>query len=151
MGNKSILHSLCKALKYLFPNAATYVKIITEPRSCVAIFPLLDGFARPGAIPRKGGYFPMRDYELIFIVHPDLDENAFRDLVTKVQGWVTDGGGQVEKVDLWGKRRLAYPIRKQKEGQYVFMTTKLDPTAGSKLERNLGLTEPILRYSLIAA
>ena len=88
----------------------------------------------------------MRAYELVFIVHPDLDESAFKELVDKVKGWITEDGGQVTKVDLWGKRKLAYPIRKQNEGQYVLMQTSYAPAFGVKLERNLRLTEPILRF-----
>ena len=66
----------------------------------------------------------MRDYELIFIVHPDLDESAFNDIVARIQGWITGAGGEIVKVDLWGKRKLAYPISKQTEGQYVLIESK---------------------------
>ena len=58
----------------------------------------------------------MRSYELMFIVHPEVDESAFNELIDKVKSWITDSGGQVDNVDLWGKRRLAYPIQKQIEG-----------------------------------
>ncbi|MCK4901608.1 MAG: 30S ribosomal protein S6 [Anaerolineales bacterium] len=88
----------------------------------------------------------MRDYELIFIVHPDLDETAFNDIVERVQGWITEAGGEITKVDLWGQRKLAYPIRKQTEGQYVFIETRMEPSENAELERNLGLLEPIMRY-----
>ncbi len=44
----------------------------------------------------------MRSYELMFIVHPELDESAFNDVVEKVKSWITDSGGQVDNVDLWG-------------------------------------------------
>ena len=88
----------------------------------------------------------MREYELVFVVHPDLDDSAFKELVDRVKSWITDGGGQVSNVDLWGKRKLAYPIRKQKEGQYVVMKTQMSPTYCSQLERNLRLQEPVLRY-----
>jgi small subunit ribosomal protein S6 len=90
----------------------------------------------------------MRSYELIFIVHPELDDSAFKDVVDKVRGWITESGGQVDNVDLWGKRRLAYPIQKQIEGQYVLMNTQFDPDYCSDLEHNLGLQEPIMRYLL---
>ena len=92
----------------------------------------------------------MRSYELMFIVHPDLDESEFNEVVDKVKGWITDSGGQVDNLDLWGKRRLAYPIQKQVEGQYVLMNTQLDPTFCSDLEHNLGLQEPIMRFLLTA-
>ncbi len=92
----------------------------------------------------------MRSYELMFIVHPEQDESEFNEVVEKVKGWITDSGGQVDNLDLWGKRRLAYPIQKQVEGQYVLMNTQLDPTFCSDLEHNLGLQEPIMRFLLTA-
>ncbi|MCJ7535191.1 MAG: 30S ribosomal protein S6 [Anaerolineales bacterium] len=92
----------------------------------------------------------MRSYELMFIVHPELEESAFNDLVEKVNSWITDSGGQVEKTDQWGKRRLAYPIQKQTDGQYVLIKTQLEPTFCSELEHNLGLQEPIMRFLLTA-
>ena len=92
----------------------------------------------------------MHSYELMFIVHPELDESAFNDLVEKVKSWITDSGGQVDNVDLWGKRRLAYPIQKQLDGQYVLIKTQIEPTFCSDLEHNLGLQEPIMRFLLTA-
>jgi small subunit ribosomal protein S6 len=88
----------------------------------------------------------MRAYELVFIVHPDLDDTAFKDVVQKVSGWITDSGGAVEKVDVWGKRRMAYMIRKQKEGQYVLMNTQMEPSFCVELERNLRFLEPVMRF-----
>ena len=92
----------------------------------------------------------MRAYELIFIVHPDLDDSAIKELVDRVKGWITDAGGQVAKVDLWGKRKLAYRLRKQTEGQYVLMKTQLAPSFCVQLERNLRLQEPVMRFLLAA-
>jgi small subunit ribosomal protein S6 len=91
----------------------------------------------------------MRTYELVFIVHPDLDENAFNDLVKRVQGWVVEGGGEISKTDLWGKRRLAYPIRKQTEGQYVLMELNMPPQLSATLERNLRFVEQVIRFQII--
>jgi len=88
----------------------------------------------------------MREYELVFIVRADLDENAFSEVINRVQSWITDAGGQVSKVDLWGKRKLAYPIRKQTEGQYVLMETQMEPAFGITLERNLRFLESVLRF-----
>ena len=93
----------------------------------------------------------MRAYELVFIVHPDLDESGLKELIEKVKSWVTDSGGQVSKVDIWGKRRLAYSLRKQKEGQYVLLETQITPSFCAQLERNLRLQESILRYLLSAS
>jgi small subunit ribosomal protein S6 len=90
----------------------------------------------------------MRDYELMCIVHPDLDESALADMVKRISGWITDAGGAVVKTDVWGKRQLAYPIRKQKQGQYVLFQVNMDPKTGALLERNLRIQEPVLRFLL---
>jgi small subunit ribosomal protein S6 len=92
----------------------------------------------------------MRDYELVVILHPDLDENAVNDALKRISGWITEDGGEVVKTDLWGKREMAYPIRKQKHGQYVLFNTKMDPNFGATLERNLGYLEPVMRYLIVA-
>jgi len=92
----------------------------------------------------------MREYEMIVILHPDLDENAFKDILDRISGWITQDGGEITKTDIWGKRTLAYPIRKQREGQYVLMNTKMNPQLGAVLERNLRYVESVLRYLIIA-
>jgi small subunit ribosomal protein S6 len=92
----------------------------------------------------------MRKYELVCIIQPDLDENAFKGAVDRVQGWITEAGGSVDKVDVWGRRRLAYEIRKQREGQYVLMIVTLDPKSAGNLERNIRFLEPVLRHMLTA-
>jgi small subunit ribosomal protein S6 len=90
----------------------------------------------------------MRKYELVCIIQPELDEIAFNGVVDKVKGWVSESGGNVDKVDLWGKRRLAYPIRKQRDAQYVLLNISLPPKATADLERNLRFLEPVMRHML---
>lgn len=90
----------------------------------------------------------MRKYELFCIAHPDLDENAFKAIVEKVSGWVTEAGGSVDKVDVWGRRRMAYLINKQREGQYVLLHLSLAPAATAQLERNIRFQESIMRSML---
>ncbi|MFN2196747.1 MAG: 30S ribosomal protein S6 [Anaerolineales bacterium] len=92
----------------------------------------------------------MRDYEVVFIVHPDLEEAAFNEVIERVQGWITDAGGSITKVDLWGKRKLAYEIRKQKEGQYALLQTNMQPEFCTELERNLRLLEPVMRFMIVS-
>ena len=91
----------------------------------------------------------MRNYEVAFIAQADLEESAFTALVDKAKGWVAASGGQVTQVDLWGRRRLAYPIRKQNEGQYILMQTQMTPAATYEVERSLRLTEQVLRFQVI--
>ncbi len=88
----------------------------------------------------------MRTYEVILIVQPDLDETALNGVIEKTKGWITEAGGTVEKVDLWGKRRLAFAIRKQREGQYVLIEAQLAPAATAELDRNLRFLEPVMRF-----
>ncbi len=92
----------------------------------------------------------MREYELIFIVHPDLEETATTEVVDRVKTWITEAGGTVDKVDPWGKRKLAYPIRKQNDGQYFFLQVKMDPSFITEMERNLRFLEPVMRFLITA-
>lgn len=91
----------------------------------------------------------MRPYEIVFIVHPDLDENALNETVERVKGWIAAEGGEVTKVDLWGKRELAYPIRKRREGYYVLLESTMPGEAVARVERNLRIHEPIMRYLIV--
>jgi small subunit ribosomal protein S6 len=90
----------------------------------------------------------MRKYELVCLIQPDLDETAFNGLLDRVKAWVAESGGTVDKVDLWGKRRLAYPIRKQRESNYVLFNVSLDTKATVALEQNLRYTETVMRHML---
>jgi len=90
----------------------------------------------------------MRNYELVCIIHPDLDENAFKAVIEKVSGWVTESAGSVEKVDIWGRRRMAYHINKQREGQYVLLHLNMNPAATAQLERNIRFQESVIRSML---
>ena len=93
----------------------------------------------------------MRNYELTFIVHPDVEDEGITDVVDKVSRFIAEGGGQVTSVDHWGRRRLAYPIQKQTEGYYVLMQVQLDPQSIGELERNLKLMEEVIRHLLVRA
>ncbi|HVN15062.1 MAG TPA: 30S ribosomal protein S6 [Anaerolineales bacterium] len=90
----------------------------------------------------------MHNYELVCIVQPDLDEAAFNGVLDRVKGWVTETGGSVDKVDIWGRRRLAYEIRKQREGQYVLLNISLNPASAAELERNIRFQESVIRHML---
>ena len=90
----------------------------------------------------------MRKYELVCLIQPDLDEAAFNGVLDRVKGWVTESGGSVDKVDVWGRRRLAFPIRKQREGQYVLLNLSLNPATIANLERNIRFQETVIRHML---
>ena len=87
----------------------------------------------------------MRKYEIIFIAHPDLDEENLNNVVEKVKGWIADDKGEVVSVDNWGKKRMAYRIRKQRDGQYVLITANMEPAAVKNLSQNMRFVESIMR------
>jgi small subunit ribosomal protein S6 len=91
----------------------------------------------------------MRKYEVGVVLAPDLEEEALTEFVGKINRWITDGDGQVLKVDQWGKRKLAYPIDKFREGYYVFVTAEMAPSAVKTLENNFNISESVLRYLTI--
>ena len=92
----------------------------------------------------------MHKYELVCIVHPDLDENAFNGVIEKVRVWIGEAGGSVDKIEIWGRRRMAYHIRKQREGQYVLAQAEFAPAFAAVLERNLRFLEPVMRFLITA-
>jgi small subunit ribosomal protein S6 len=91
----------------------------------------------------------MHKYELVCIVHPDLDETAFSAIVEKVKGWILETNGSVDKVEVWGRKRLAYTIKKQREGQYVLFNLSLEPATTATLEKNLRFLEAVIRFMLV--
>ena len=93
----------------------------------------------------------MRKYEVAFIVHPDLDDAAFKEVLDRVQSWIKDAGGNIINVDLWGKKKMAYEIRKQTEGQYVLIETEMPSSFCASLEHNIKLQESILRFMVTLA
>jgi len=91
----------------------------------------------------------LREYELIYIIRPDMEEEEREEVISKVGQRVTDAGGQVTKVEHWGKRHLAYPIEKLHEGYYVLSHIQLEPQMVKEVERDLGLVEEIIRYLIV--
>jgi len=91
----------------------------------------------------------MRDYELVIIVAPEIDEAATAEVVEKVKSWITEVGGSIESFEEWGRQKLAYLVRNNKEGQYYLFNLKLEPTAVVNLERNFRLQESIMRFLII--
>lgn len=91
----------------------------------------------------------MRKYETLYIIQPILEEEAVKALVERFSALITEQGGQVEKVDEWGKRRLAYPIDDFREGYYVLMNFSSDADTPQELERVFKITDGVIRYLII--
>ncbi len=90
----------------------------------------------------------INSYETLFVIDPDLTEEATKALVEKFTKLISDNG-EIETVDEWGKRRLAYPINDKPEGYYVLVNFKSEASLPSELERIFGITEGILRSIVI--
>ena len=91
----------------------------------------------------------MRKYETIFILDPSLDEETVKANIEKFKGVIENGGGTVENVDFWGKRKLAYEIAKVSEGYYTLVSF----TAGTELPRELDrifrITDGVIRHIIV--
>lgn len=91
----------------------------------------------------------MNKYEALYIITPELEDEAMKAVVDKFSGIVTGNGGEIEKVDEWGKRRLAYSIDYKTEGWYVLITFQGAPELPRELERNFKNDENVLRYIVV--
>lgn len=91
----------------------------------------------------------MRAYELMVIFNPTVDERTVGPSMDKLLSHVTEAGGTVENVDIWGKRRLAYEIQKQSEGIYVVVNMTTTPEIAQEVNRLLVLNESVMRTKLL--
>jgi small subunit ribosomal protein S6 len=91
----------------------------------------------------------LRRYELMVILDPDLEERTIAPSLDTFLNVVRQGGGTVEKVDVWGRRRLAYEIDKKVEGIYAVVDLSADPAVMKELDRQLNLNESILRTKVL--
>ena len=91
----------------------------------------------------------MNQYEVMYVIDTALEEGARSELINRFSNIVTNNGGKVDRVDEWGKRRLAYPINYKTEGYYVLMYMTAPADLPRELERNLQISESVLRYLVI--
>ena len=91
----------------------------------------------------------MRDYEILYIVRADLEDDKVQDVVKRVNTLIERSGGAAEQTSLWGKRKLAYEVKHQKEGSYVLQDFKIAPDRVPELEAALKITEEVLRHLIV--
>ncbi|NLC43577.1 MAG: 30S ribosomal protein S6 [Clostridiales bacterium] len=91
----------------------------------------------------------MNKYESIYIIRPTVEEEGIKALIERFSNLIQQEGGQIENVDEWGKRRLAYPIDDLNEGYYVLVNFSAESDLPEELERNYKITDDILRYLTI--
>ena len=91
----------------------------------------------------------MRHYELMVILDPELEERTIAPSLDRFLTVITKAGGSVGKVDIWGRRRLAYEILKHAEGIYAVLEVACEPATVAELDRQLGLNESVLRTKVL--
>ncbi|WP_066517357.1 30S ribosomal protein S6 [Curtobacterium ammoniigenes] len=93
----------------------------------------------------------MHQYELMAILDPEIDERTVAPSLDRFLSVIRNDGGTVDKVDVWGRRRLAYQINKKSEGIYAVVDFTSSPAAAKELDRQLGLSEAVLRTKVLRA
>lgn len=91
----------------------------------------------------------MRKYEAMYIIKPNFEEDKYREIVEKYNALIQSNGGEVLKVEPWGKRRLAYEIDKIREGYYVLVNFEGPQELPAELERNFRIADDIIRYLVV--
>ncbi len=90
-----------------------------------------------------------RLYETIFIINPDSDDAAIEQTIGAVRSLIESNGYEVKRVDPWGKRRLAYEVKRHRDGYYVLMVFEAEPQFVEQLQRHYRITEPIIKYIVV--
>jgi small subunit ribosomal protein S6 len=91
----------------------------------------------------------LRDYEILFIVRPDLDDERFAEAVKTVETLIANLGGKSKKSDVWGRRKLAFEVRNLREGQYVLTDFEIDPQRVPELEAALKISDTVFRHLVV--
>lgn len=94
--------------------------------------------------------YKMRDYEIMYIIKPELDEEAVQAVVDRFNTLIADNGGEVVTADKWGKRKLAYEIKDYRDGIYILVNFKGEAGTARELDRVLKITDDILRFMIIS-
>lgn len=91
----------------------------------------------------------MRKYEVVFIIRPDLEEDKNTAVIDKFADLVVSQGGEMLKVDKWGKRRLAFEVKDFREGVYVIFHINAEPKVSAELDRVFKITDEVLRHIIV--
>jgi small subunit ribosomal protein S6 len=91
----------------------------------------------------------MRKYEVMYIIRTDIEQELVQSTVEKFQGIITNGGGEITKHDLMGKRRLAYEINKFRDGHYVLVHFNAEPAVITELDRVMKISDEIIRFLIV--
>ena len=123
------------------------VRDLRQPRAILrGSFRLRAGMPSAGQIPLEGVEQAVRRYELMLVLKPDAPDERAAAVIDRTTRYVVAAGGQIVKVAPWGRRRLAYPIERYREGSYHIVVFESPAEAIAEMERSLHITEDVLRY-----
>jgi len=91
----------------------------------------------------------LRKYELVFILRPDIEEDKGTEVTEKIKGLIESNGGEVVKLDKWGKRRLAHEIKDFREGHYIILQMHADASVVREVDRVIKITDEVLRHLIV--
>jgi len=91
----------------------------------------------------------LRDYEILYIVRPELDDEQLQAAIATVDKLIESLGGATQKTDVWGRRRLAYEVKHLREGQYVLTDFQIDPARVPELEGTLKISDTVFRHLVV--
>ena len=91
----------------------------------------------------------LRDYEILYIVRPELDEEQLQAAIGTVNSLIESLGGAIQKTDVWGRRRLAYEVRHLREGQYVLTDFQVEPARVPEMESTLKISDTVFRHLVV--
>jgi len=94
---------------------------------------------------------PLHDYEMVVVLSPEIGDDVVGESLERLSNTVTSRGGEVVDVNHWGRRRLAYPIKRHLEGNYVVSQIKLDPGLVPEIESSLRISEEVIRHLIVRA
>ena len=91
----------------------------------------------------------MRDYELMLILHPDVDSERMTVVLDRIRRVISNSGGDIIEEENWGKKRLAFKIANQTDANYHIVAISMDPSVSAELENSLNLLDDVIRHMLV--
>ena len=136
---------------FIFTIISRYGRLLSCEQNDTSRFPLLVIIIQDnkGVYTEERGEFTVRNYEIAVILSPDLDEKSLPDMKETIKDWISSSGGEIVLTDDIGKRKLAYQIKKKREGYYISWYASLLPSGPSAIEQQMRLNENILRFMVI--
>ena len=136
---------------FIFTRISRCGRLLSCEQDDTSRFPLLVIIIQDnkGVYTEERGEFTLKNYEIAVILSPDLDDKSLPDMKETIKGWVSSSGGEIVLTDERGMRKMAYHIKKKREGYYISWYASLSPSGPAELEQQMRLNENILRFMII--